>query len=253
MDDLVMKRSVRILSIILSLIVMQKEASPQATQRDLTGQVTVFNAGYSGNNTADLLARIDKDVFSHKPQLVILLIGTNDMLNERNRLTMAEFERNYRKLIRNIKRSSRLVLMTIPPVNSGYIVKRKPQLNFTGNEPEELVDSANAVIKRLAFRNHCTLIDLHKILTGCGGSNVSKESLFQNEANSGIDDGVHPTYDGYRVIASAVFQTIRTKWPRAVRIVCFGDSITFGYRMKGAGSSHGRSYPGILQAMFEDS
>lgn len=233
------------------LLIMMQMGHSDAKAPIHEDTVHIFNAGYNGNNTADLLERMDKDVISHAPGLVVMMVGTNDMLNERNMLSIDSFSINYEHLIKLLKRKSALVLMTIPPVNSGYIAARDPKFAPHPDAPQKKVDAANALIRGLAKRYHCTLIDLDAVLTGGGGSGTNRESLFQNEANSGIADGVHPTYDGYRVIAAAVFQTIRLKWPDVHRVVCFGDSITFGYRMQGGGTSTGQCYPGILQAMFD--
>jgi len=214
--------------------------------------IPVFNAGINGNNVADLLARLDKDVLRRSPDLVILMIGTNDMLNTRNMLSISEYEKNYQALISRIEEKASLVLMTIPPVYSPYIVMRKPELKWNETRPQERVDSANAVIRLLAEKNKCMLIDLNKILTERGGSHPGKTSLFKNEANSGINDGVHPTADGYRVIAAAVYQRIHLLKPEAKRIVCFGDSITYGYEVEGGGSTEGQCYPALLKRMLEE-
>src|SRR3546814_8774250 len=52
---------------------------------------TIVNAGRSGNNTRNLLARLDKDCLALRPSLVILMVGTNDM-NSRNHVPLAEYE-----------------------------------------------------------------------------------------------------------------------------------------------------------------
>src|ERR1700748_3865692 len=142
-------------------------------------KIMVTNAGYNGNNTADLLLRLDKDVLSKHPQLVVLMIGTNDMLNLRNMLSVKQYEENYQKLISLIKKHSKLILMTIPPVNSEYILKREDPKVYQNTSPQAKVDSANAVIRKLAVKNKCRLVDLYKILQGCGGSTTDKASLFQ--------------------------------------------------------------------------
>lgn len=212
--------------------------------------IVVINAGVNGNNTTDLLERVDKDVLQRSPELTVLMIGTNDMLNTRNMLGMEEYEKNYQVLLTRLKKKTKIVLMTIPPVNSEYIITRKPELNFTANGPQDRIDSANKVIRQLASKNKCVLIDLHRILKSCGGSTADTNSLFQNEANSGTPDGVHPTADGYRIIATAVYQTISRLRTRSNRIVCFGDSITFGYEVQGGGTVEGQSYPAVLNKMF---
>jgi lysophospholipase L1-like esterase len=87
-------------------------------------QVTIFNTGVNGHNTADLLFRLEEDVLSKKPELVILMIGTNDMLNEQNILPYDIYKTNYQKLITRIKQHAKLVLMTIAPINETYIYER---------------------------------------------------------------------------------------------------------------------------------
>lgn len=216
-----------------------------------TDSVIVINAGKNGNSTRDLLSRVNRDVVDHKPEIVVLMIGTNDIFYPKKVVNLETYEKNYQKLIATIGKQSDLVLMTIPPVYAPYIILRKPQLNFSGNAAVDArVDSVNAIVKRLALKNKCILLDLNKILTGCGGPNTDKNGLFQNEANFGIADGVHPTASGCLVIAAAVYQTVHTLKPEVKSIICFGDSITRGYRLEGEGSSEGESYPAILKKIF---
>ena len=221
-----------------------------ATGNSISDTVIIVNAGINGNNTADLLARVNKDVLQQSPQLVIMMIGTNDMLNTRNILTLKAYEDNYDALLDILTKKAAVIVMTIPPVNSSYIVMRKPELKFNETGPAHRVDSANMVIKRLAAKYNCQLIDLNKILMACGGSNTGKQSLFQNEANSGTPDGVHPTADGYRVIATAVYQNIVRSYAAVKKIVCFGDSITYGYNVEGGGKTEGQSYPALVKKML---
>ena len=45
--------------------------------------ITVFNRGVGGEEAGDMLARMDRDVLSAKPDLVIWQIGTNSVLRDR--------------------------------------------------------------------------------------------------------------------------------------------------------------------------
>ena len=45
-----------------------------------TLNVPIVNAGVSGNSTADALLRIDKDVLSKHPSIVVIELGSNDLL-----------------------------------------------------------------------------------------------------------------------------------------------------------------------------
>lgn len=218
----------------------------------IKAQISITNAGYNGNNTADLLARLKKDVLAKDPQLVVLMIGTNDMLNERNRLSFKQYEENYQELITQVKKHAKLIIMTIPPVNNEYILSRQDPKIYAEMSPQARVDTANKIIKKLANKNKCKLIDLHSVLVACGGANVEPESLFQNMANTNVADGVHPTKNGYRVIGATIFQVIEQYMPKVERIVCFGDSITFGFKMNGQGTTKGDSYPAVLNRMLNE-
>ena len=45
--------------------------------------ITVLNRGVNGEETADMMARFDKDVFAAHPQLVLWQVGTNSVLRNR--------------------------------------------------------------------------------------------------------------------------------------------------------------------------
>jgi lysophospholipase L1-like esterase len=213
-------------------------------------QVTIINAGINGHNTADLLFRLDADVTSHQPDLVIMMVGTNDMLNDKNVLSDEMYESNYQQLITQIKKHARLVLMTIPPINEGYILERVKTSVSGKLGPVGKVNSANTIIKKLAVNNECYLIDINHILTACGGSGIEASSLFMNVANADINDGVHPTVNGYKVIGTAVYQALHNISPRVGKIVCLGDSITYGYKMEGQGTVEGDPYPAVLNRLY---
>ena len=40
----------------------------------------VINAGIPGNTTQDALARLDRDVLAHRPDIVLVTLGGNDLL-----------------------------------------------------------------------------------------------------------------------------------------------------------------------------
>jgi len=51
----------------------------------------VINSGIKGNTTTDILGRLKKDVLDKKPDLVILMVGTNDMLNSKKMKVVTYF------------------------------------------------------------------------------------------------------------------------------------------------------------------
>src|SRR5690242_5713406 len=45
--------------------------------------ITVLNRGVNGEESKDMLARFDRDVFAHNPDLVIWQVGSNSVLRDR--------------------------------------------------------------------------------------------------------------------------------------------------------------------------
>lgn len=215
-------------------------------------QVRISNCGINGNNTEDLLKRASKDVLEKKPDLVIIMIGTNDMLNLRNMISLEQYKTNYHALVKLLKQHSAVMLMTAPPVNSEYIIERQGADCYPDSSPQEKIIKANSVVKETGKMFKCQVLDLYQVLQAFGGSGADKESLFQNVANFGINDGVHPTSAGYRVIGTAVATAVQSLFPNAKNIVCFGDSITFGYKMQGQGTINGDSYPAVLNRILNN-
>jgi len=62
--------------------------------------ITTINSGIGGETSEDLLKRIDRDVLSFNPDLVILTIGGNDTWKD---LTFEEYEENLTKIINQLK------------------------------------------------------------------------------------------------------------------------------------------------------
>ena len=71
------------------------------------GQVTVRNAGISGDTTKGALARLDRDVLAHKPHLVTVMFGMNDMV----RTPLAEFRSNLKEISARCRQSGAEVLL----------------------------------------------------------------------------------------------------------------------------------------------
>ncbi|MBZ4191405.1 SGNH/GDSL hydrolase family protein [Niabella beijingensis] len=204
-----------------------------------------INSGIGGNNTIDLLNRIEKDCLAHRPKLTILMAGTNDM-NSVKYVPAAEYERNLSVIAgRIVSAGSQLLIMTILPAYEPYLLTRHPASFY---EPEGVAGrrkQVNAIIKKTAGDHKAVLLDMEQRFTAIGNVGTSAASLIQNEVNAGKTDGVHPTPNGYRFIALSVFDCIVCNDLPREQIVCFGDSIT-----RGDGSNDRNSYPGFLNKLL---
>ncbi|GEP97241.1 SGNH/GDSL hydrolase family protein [Chitinophaga cymbidii] len=205
----------------------------------------VINAGVGGNNTNDLLKRIDKDCLSHKPALTVLMIGTNDM-NSMKYIPLEQYRKNLSTLIEKIQaQQSKVLLMTICPFIEEYLFTRHKREHYGAEGPSGRRAEVNRTIKELAEQYKTTLLDLGCLFDKAGKVGLDKLSLIQNVANSNKTDGVHPTAEGYRFIGLAVYQAILFHGLPQKRIVCFGDSITAG-----DGGTERNSYPATLKRLL---
>lgn len=201
----------------------------------------VINAGVGGNTTADMLARIDKNCLAHRPDLTVFMAGTNDM-NSKKYIPLPQYEKNMRSIIGKILDvGSHIILMPILPAYEPYLYTRHDKSFY---EPEGYVgrkNEMNKLIRNLASEYQLTFLDMHHIFEMIGNIGEEENSLIQNEANSGKTDGLHPTNNGYRLMAVAIYECIIQNNLPHERVVCFGDSITAG------------AYPGYLRKLLSES
>lgn len=210
-------------------------------EKNESNNVEIINAGIGGNNTFDLLNRIDKDCLFYHPSLTILMGGTNDM-NSVKHVPLDQYRQNLTLLVKKIKDSgSELLLMTILPTYEPYLLTRHPAAFYQPEGVARRRKQVNDVIKEVAEKHKIHLLDMGQRFADIGKIGLDKESLIQNVANANKTDGTHPTPNGYRFMALSVFDYITDHQLPTNHIVCFGDSITHG-----DGSLDKESYPAYL-------
>jgi acyl-CoA thioesterase-1 len=163
-------------SLTAGLGVAQEATYPALLQRRLDEQgfrYRVVNAGVSGETTAGGLRRVDW-ILKSRPEIVILELGANDGLRG---LNLQQTKANLERIIQRCQAASvRVILagMKLPP-----------------NYGADYIKGFEAIYPALAKQYQLTLIPF--FLDGVAGS----ASL--NQA-----DGIHPTGEGYRIIADKV-------------------------------------------------
>jgi lysophospholipase L1-like esterase len=53
------------------------------------------------------------------------------------------------------------------------------------------------------------------------------------------------------LLGQCVFEAVGAGVKAGDTVVCFGDSLTFGSGVKGAGTAEGEAYPAVLRRLFE--
>lgn len=151
---------------------VSKQAAYPYLLSELLG-ISVINAGRGGEVSSDGLRRLDEDVLSHQPRLVIIEFGGNDFLRK---LPLSETVNNIRIMTQAIQANGAMV--AIADVSSGMIMK-----NYRKS------------YKRLARQTKAILIP--NLLKGI----ITNPSL--------KSDYIHPNAEGHRVIAQRIYQAIK--------------------------------------------
>jgi len=212
----------------------------------------VINAGIGGNTTSDLLKRIEKDVIKQHPDLTILMVGTNDMLNSRKMISYQKYSDNLNLIVKKLKAEGiEVLLMSPPPVDSSYLFMRHDKTLYK-LAPNKIMASVSLIVEKITSINDVLFLNLFDKFIVLNLPKHNEDLFFRNAKNSGVKDGVHPTILGYHFIAENVFQFLKKNGylKEGVKIVCFGDSITNGAGSKGTGTVIGENYPSFLSKMI---
>lgn len=152
---------------------------------------TFVNRGIGGQTTPQMLVRFRPDVLNLKPELVVILAGTNDIAGNTGPSTLEMIMDNLISmtelaLANNIK----VVLSSVLPA---YDYSWKPEL-----EPAQKIVALNKMIKDYAEENGIVYLDYF--------------SAMADERNGLKDgytyDGVHPNEAGYKAMEPLALEAI---------------------------------------------
>lgn len=215
-------------------------------------KVTVINKGFPGRNSRNALQLLDKEVLPLKPQHAVIYFGMNDAMNSGNLLPLADYEANLRTIVKKLTEigAKTVALVTINPVIEEYVRARHPK-HPQKDGLQAYLATYDQAVRKIAKEQGLPLIDLRDIIEKNGGPVISDSSLIRCEKNGGGKDGVHLTPAAYARLGQSVFEAIGSRVKAGETVVCFGDSLTFGSGVKGAGTADGETYPAALQRSFD--
>jgi lysophospholipase L1-like esterase len=184
---------------------------------ETTTRFNVFNKGVSGNTSQDMLNR-SNDILPYKPNLVIIMCGTNDVTGN---LSLTTYQDNLTTMVAKFKTAGSQVLLMSPLPRGTDVITYPDPLN---QKTDAIVD----INKALSIKLKCYYLDMNKAFKDAGTPNATATSMLLNAANNGQGDGLHPTSEGLLFIAKTVYDYIKADMPYTTYkvIVCFGDSIT---------------------------
>jgi lysophospholipase L1-like esterase len=201
--------------------------------------LTVYNKGIGGQNSEQGRARFERDVVGLKPDYVFIYFGLNDTLNEPRFLSLDKFIANLEWMANRAREAGiKPVLCTIHRVIEEPLFKRHKREAYGDEGPNGKVARYNAAIKDLAAKKDVPLADF--------AGTVEKAGNYSRIVSA---DGVHLTPAGYELLAKTFHNVVAGELKGDRKIVCIGDSVTFGAGVKGSGTVEGETYPAYLKKL----
>jgi lysophospholipase L1-like esterase len=118
----------------------------------------LIGAGIGGNKVYDLYLRLEKDVLVHKPDVVVIFVGVNDVWHKQSFGTGTDpdkFRLFYTAIIKKIRASGARVVLCTPAVIG-------EKTDFSNQQDGDL-NAYSSLIRTLAADYKCDLIDLRKL------------------------------------------------------------------------------------------
>ncbi len=143
-----------------------------------------INRGISGQTTPQMLLRFRADVINLKPDVVVILAGTNDLAENTGPIDDESIMNNIISMVQLAKVNDiKVVLCSVLPA---YDFPWKPGLH-----PDKKIPILNDLIKKYADENAIEYSDYFSAMVG------DKNNLNGDYTH----DGVHPNAKGYQIMA----------------------------------------------------
>jgi lysophospholipase L1-like esterase len=149
-------------------------------------EMTVFNAGKSGDTTKGGLARLDRDVLSHKPHLVTVMFGMNDLV----KIPQADFRKNLKEIAARCRQAGAEVLFCT-----------QDSVTETPARPCGKLAEFTQAIREVGKEESIEVVDCFALYEAIRSKDPLEWSLLHS-------DEIHPNMDGHKLFASAIAHAI---------------------------------------------
>jgi len=145
--------------------------------------ISVINAGVSGSTTAHGLVRVDSDFLFKNPDIIIILLGANDVFGN---IPVSTTQSNLQNIINKVDNGNRKI----------YLAKfYTDEIAMSMSISSDTITQYNNMFTALAASsNNTTLIE--DIWTGVWGIHMS--------------DNFHPNANGYEIMADNIYNVIKS-------------------------------------------
>lgn len=190
-------------------MILEKELPPAGIP------VKVINAGIGGNTTRQAVARFEKDVLLHDPDLVVIQYGINDSAVDvwkdppatKSRVSKEQYEANLRSLIKQLK-EKKIAVILMTPNSLRWIPRIKKLYGKPPYDPDDpdgfnlFLKSYAETVRQIAKDEDVPLVDIY----------AAFETYGKQEAQSAQDlllDGIHPNAKGQQMVADLLIPKIK--------------------------------------------
>lgn len=151
-----------------------------------------IDRGISGQTTPQMLIRFRPDVIALRPEVVVILAGTNDLAGNTGPMTVGQIEDNLTSMAELARANKiRVVLASVLPVsNYGHDRQGNPVDMRIKRQPEKILE-LNAWIKKYSAEKGLAYLDYFS-------ATVDDQGLLRKELS---EDGLHPNAKGYAIMA----------------------------------------------------
>jgi len=177
--------------------------------------VKVINAGIGGNTTKNAVARFEKDVLQHQPQLVIIQFGINDSAVDvwrkppatNSRVSQEQYAANLRALIKQLQ-DKQIAVILMTPNSMCWTANLKQTYGKPPYDPEDpdgfnlFLKSYAETVRKIAKEEKLPLVDVYTAFENhAKGKKQSTRDL--------LLDGMHPNTVGQRMVADLLIPQIK--------------------------------------------
>jgi lysophospholipase L1-like esterase len=150
-----------------------------------------ITAGISGHKSNDMLARLDRDVISKKPDWMTLSCGVNDVWHGQRGVSLEDYKTNITKIVDTAQAAGiKVVLLTSTMISE----------NQSAENNQKLIPY-NDFLKTLAAEKKLPLADLNAAMQAEIAATAHKGNLLTT-------DGVHMNAQGNIMMAKGVLRTL---------------------------------------------
>lgn len=155
--------------------------------------VTPAYAGVSGHKSNQMLARLDKDVLSQKPQWMTLSCGVNDVWHGVNGVNLEDYKKNITSIVDQAQAAGIKVII----LTSTMITENQ------AGEPNQKLMAYNEFLVQLSKEKKCLLADLNSLM-----QETIKTLDKDAKGNTVTVDGVHMNSTGNMMMAKGILTSI---------------------------------------------